>query len=229
MAALQQQTPSRNSDSSQQSPAATSSRPTHSHRRSVEEDDDLSHIHDSTGQASQSHSFNHYQPQHHQQQRPSQPNLTSPLFQQQPIDAPPAYTPSAPSQSQGDTTPHSPTSTNSTGLAYQTFGSPPTTAGAPMSNPSEQSRLLGSNREPESMGGVPGDQPQTFWQRIKRAFSIRDGRDRLRKFLKWTLVFVIIISIVSGFSLFGEYNMHDKPKVSSIESYHQIRSADMTF
>ena len=148
MAALQDQqapfqSPGSPTGQQVQSPIATSSRPGHIHRRSVDEDQDLDQFHDNSGHTSSSPSVSQHRRQDHQQQRHSQPNITSPLFQQQPIDAPPAYTPSAPSQSQGDdASPRSPSSTNSAGLGYQTFGSPPATAGDPMGVPSEHQRLL---------------------------------------------------------------------------------------
>ncbi|KAK0386843.1 hypothetical protein NLU13_5156 [Sarocladium strictum] len=210
MAALQQQA---HPNPLQQSPSASSSRPRHSHRRSIEEDDDRAYLHDN-GEAS-IQSPGHVQPQ--QPQPGPHPNTqTSTLFQQQHFEAPPAYTPSptTPSQpSQSEQTPSSPLSISSAGIGYQTFGSPPSSAGPSMGLPSEHQRLLPHNREPESMGGQPGDQPpRTFWRRLRRAFTVTDARRKLTRVLKWLVITVILLAIFSGLSISGTHHPKDPIK-----------------
>lgn len=149
----------------------------HQHRRSVEDD-----------------VTTHFESAPHQRQQPQE---TSPLFQQQPVDAPPAYTPSSQS-------PRSPSE------SYQTFGAPPATAG--MGLPDERQHLL-PGREPQSMGGerTGGDSP-TWWQRM-----IDSGRSLVtRRRLKTLLGLLVVLSLVS--MLLGGFVYDPDNKKHSVSS-----------
>jgi hypothetical protein len=57
------------------------------------------------------------------------------------------------------------------------------------------------------MGGETGDQPpRTFWQRFKRAFTVTDGRRKLTKVLKWLMITVIVLGILSSLTISGKHH-----------------------
>jgi hypothetical protein len=171
----------------QPQPSTHTRLPSHHHRRSVEEDEPSLYTAADvvTPAAAQSHQY-------------AQPTAVSPVqdrpaFQPTPSDAPPAYTPRSPT---------SPTSPPAAGPGYQTFGP---VGGAPqpavMGVPEEQQALL--PREPESMGGTPGEQRGSWWRRFRESWTPSGAsmRRKVQTILGTLLVLSILAMLIGAFTI----------------------------
>ncbi|CAM1509337.1 Fc.00g030760.m01.CDS01 [Cosmosporella sp. VM-42] len=166
-----------NNEASQEGGWRQSQQPVHSHRRSVEEDHENLRL-DRPASAA-----------------PSVPGLQTPLFQRQ-VDAPPAYTPSPTTSSQG----------------YQTF----TTSSSTMGLPEEQQRLI--PRGPESMGGpAPELAPSpSYLHRVKGYFHETKHyivhvnlRSRLKRVLGALVIFSIICALIGSLAFESNHKHPD--------------------